>query len=286
MAQDITLLGTTYEDVPAVTLPKAGGGTAQFDDTTDANATASDILSGKTAYVNGDKIIGTGSGGSPTLITKTITEDGTYNASSDNADGYSSVIVKVDEPTPRVLTNSWDFTTQSLVDSVGGLTATLSNSPTLNSSGVTITGTTQYITFPIKFVRDKTYEIDFGTVSKNFSSGNGRVFCVSSYDQGFMWNSSGYWAWYWDSIWQGNGGTDSLSNCTLRITTDLTFLATLNGSSYRFMIPRIYKDGVLWYVAKSGRTNRTTDVVIGSNANSYCNMTIKAFRVYNGTGVS
>ena len=32
MAQDITLLGATYSDVPAVTLPTASGGTATFVD--------------------------------------------------------------------------------------------------------------------------------------------------------------------------------------------------------------------------------------------------------------
>jgi len=63
MAQSITIQGATYNDVPAITLPKSGGGTAQFDDTTDADATASDISAGKTAYVNNVKIIGTGSGG-------------------------------------------------------------------------------------------------------------------------------------------------------------------------------------------------------------------------------
>ena len=36
-----------------------------------------------------------GGGGGSTLITKTITENGTYNASSDNADGYSQVTVNV-----------------------------------------------------------------------------------------------------------------------------------------------------------------------------------------------
>ena len=35
------------------------------------------------------------SGGSATLITKSITQNGTYNASSDNADGYSQVTVNV-----------------------------------------------------------------------------------------------------------------------------------------------------------------------------------------------
>lgn len=36
-----------------------------------------------------------GGGSSATLITKTITENGTYNASDDSADGYSSVTVDV-----------------------------------------------------------------------------------------------------------------------------------------------------------------------------------------------
>lgn len=37
-------------------------------------------------------------GGGTTLITKTITANGTYNASSDNADGYSQVTVTVPQP--------------------------------------------------------------------------------------------------------------------------------------------------------------------------------------------
>lgn len=45
-------------------------------------------------YANVDVNVPT-SGGSPTLVTKNVTRNGTYNASSDSADGYSSVIVNV-----------------------------------------------------------------------------------------------------------------------------------------------------------------------------------------------
>lgn len=37
MAQNITLLGATYSDVPAVDLPKTGGGTARFIDETEVS---------------------------------------------------------------------------------------------------------------------------------------------------------------------------------------------------------------------------------------------------------
>ena len=65
MAQNVTVQGASYSDVPAVVLPKTGGGTATFTDTTISTnaAAAGDIASGKLAYVNGVLLTGTGSGG-------------------------------------------------------------------------------------------------------------------------------------------------------------------------------------------------------------------------------
>ncbi len=73
---NITLLGASYTDVPAVDLPQTGGGTVRF-------------------YEDG--------GGSATLITKSITENGTYSAEDDDADGYSEVTVNV----PSSGSSSW-----------------------------------------------------------------------------------------------------------------------------------------------------------------------------------
>ena len=64
MAQNITLMGASYSAVPAVTLPKTGGGTASFTDVTDTTAAASDVASGKYFYTAaGVRTQGTASGG-------------------------------------------------------------------------------------------------------------------------------------------------------------------------------------------------------------------------------
>lgn len=64
MAQNITLQGATYSAVPAVDLPKQGGGTARFTDVTDTTAAASDVATGTYFYTAaGVRTEGTASGG-------------------------------------------------------------------------------------------------------------------------------------------------------------------------------------------------------------------------------
>lgn len=50
MAQNVIINGVTYQNVPEVDIPKSGGGTAKFFDTASADISASDVLTGKTAY--------------------------------------------------------------------------------------------------------------------------------------------------------------------------------------------------------------------------------------------
>lgn len=58
MAKNVVINNVTYNSVPEVNIPQAGGGTAKFYDSSDATAEAGHILSGKNAYINGGKTNG------------------------------------------------------------------------------------------------------------------------------------------------------------------------------------------------------------------------------------
>lgn len=106
---------------PYVNKVQLANGTTLIDLSTDT-AVASDVAQGKYFHLpTGQRVAGTASGGSISisdepnstgttaavsaedvisLIAKSITQNGTYNASSDNADGYSSVVVNVSGGSP------------------------------------------------------------------------------------------------------------------------------------------------------------------------------------------
>lgn len=58
MAQNVIINGVTYSDVPEVDVPKSGGGTARFYDTSGADITSADVLATKTGFGSSGAISG------------------------------------------------------------------------------------------------------------------------------------------------------------------------------------------------------------------------------------
>lgn len=85
MAQNVIINGVTYPNVPEVDIPKSGGGTAKFYDTSGDDVTAAHVLSGDKFH--GASGEGTGSMTNNGATGGTIgTKAGTYNIPA----GYTS----------------------------------------------------------------------------------------------------------------------------------------------------------------------------------------------------
>ena len=104
MAKNVLINGIQYNEVPQVEIPlRAGGGNAIFYDTTGGTATAQNILSGKTAFVNGEI---TGSMVNNGRQSGTIsTKAGTVSIAEGYHNGNGSVAISSTEQNKIIATN-------------------------------------------------------------------------------------------------------------------------------------------------------------------------------------
>lgn len=156
MAQNLSTRWGTFSAVPAVTLPKQGGGTALFTDTTPTTAVEADVKIGKVFFkADGSQAVGrnTGDGGvAVETLTKTL-------SSSSNTIQFTGLFA---EPTSFVIVSSADLATGSSpyktaavvfdgTDVIGQYITNTSNaqmtfsdsafSKTYNNGTLTVTGT-------------------------------------------------------------------------------------------------------------------------------------------------
>lgn len=111
MAQNITLMGANYSAVPAVTLPKTGGGTASFTDVTDTTAAAADVATGKYFYTAaGVRTEGTNAGGGGGSVSQDA--QGYIVLPSTGGSDYTTATVTINNPdmmwifVPRLQSNA------------------------------------------------------------------------------------------------------------------------------------------------------------------------------------
>ena len=120
MAQNITIWGASYSNVPAVTLPKTGGGTARFTDVSDTTALAADVAAGKYFYAaDGSRTLGTGTGGGGSAGTITQDANGYLVVDPNSGGGGGSSYTLLDSIDITASTTSTSNTTLQSVQVAG-----------------------------------------------------------------------------------------------------------------------------------------------------------------------
>lgn len=156
MAQNISLLGAQYNSVPALLVPKTGGGTARFTDVTPTDAVESDVTQGKIFFkADGSQATGTnsggGSGGASNIVEGTFTTGSSAGVASINlpytGNGYPiAAIVFVDGGAYNSAISSWYNSVQRYAVGFWSMSKSVQTStPTYGTSGTQNQGVTTAI---------------------------------------------------------------------------------------------------------------------------------------------
>ena len=255
MAQNVIIRGVTYTGVEKMSFPISGG-SALFRDTSAADAAASDIVRGKTAYGANGLITGTHdlpSGG--ISITQNGTVDVTdYATALVNVQGGGGAVDLVDINFSRAVES---FTAQGV-----------SVDPTV---GATFGTTSAYLIVPC-CAAGRELEIDvvsmsmLGTANKRFI-----MPYKSSADSGLVWRHANLeWGFYNGNAWQMSGIADMnyFDGSTVKATVD-------SSNKWHF-----YRNGVVVFEPTLSLAPSSLGAwCIGGQANSCYGAIISAVRV-------
>lgn len=147
MAKNVLINGVTYSSVPSVEIPlAAGGGNAEFFDTSDATLDSGDkMLSGNTAYADGVKYEGTiasKSGSDLTASGDTVTVPAGYysaQASKAVASGSATAPASISGTSATLSTGTNTLTLSKTISVTPSVTAGYVASGTAGNSNVSLT---------------------------------------------------------------------------------------------------------------------------------------------------
>jgi len=146
MAQNVVINGVTYQAVPEVDIPKSGGGTAKFSDTSDATLDGGGkLLDGVTAYANGTKYTGTIESKTSSDLTAsgaTVTAPAGYyasNATKSVTSGSATAPATISGTSASVSTGTNTLTLSKTVSVTPTVTAGYVSSATAGNSSVSLT---------------------------------------------------------------------------------------------------------------------------------------------------
>lgn len=142
MAKNVKINGVSYDDVPQVSIPLATGeGVADFYDTSDATASASEVLAGKTVYGATGRVSGimTNNG----AVSGAITSAGAaYTIPAGYHDGTGTVAIDGAESAKLVAGNIRAGVT---VLGVSGSTTVVDTADATAAAGAILNGATAYV---------------------------------------------------------------------------------------------------------------------------------------------
>lgn len=146
MAQNVVINGVTYQSVPKVEIPKSGGGTAEFLDTSDATlASGGSMLSGVTAYAGGTKYTGsivTKTGSDLSASGATVTVPAGYYASQATksvTSGSATAPATISGTSASVSTGTNTLTLSKTISVTPSVTAGYVSSGTAGNAAVSLT---------------------------------------------------------------------------------------------------------------------------------------------------